>query len=718
LAPGLPGKRNPMRPPPTLRLSRDHRRRLLFGGLALVIALAGVAFRAEAASISLGWNAPTTNADGSTLADLAAYRIYLGTATPSCPSASFHTVPSPTTSPRSGDVVASRIVGLTAGTTYVARVTAVDTSGNESGCSGSVSGAAVPDFSVTPSAATSFGSLTVGSTVDRTFTVENTSPASINASVSVGAPFTIVSGGSVSVPAAATRTVTVRFAPTAAGSFAGNVSFTANGDVVSRAVSGSAVSASPPATSATLSVTKNGTGTGTVSSAPAGIACGSDCSESVTSGTSLTLTAAAASGSTFAGWAGACAGTAASCTVTVSGAASVTATFTRNPVTLSVTKNGTGTGTVSSAPAGIACGGDCSESVTPGTQLILTASAAPGSTFAGWGGACAGAATSCTVTVDTTTGVSAAFAAAAAPAAAPTISGLAPAGTTVGTGNMVLTVNGSGFTSASVVRWNRHSKATTFVSATQLQIQLYPSELNVVRSVPVDVVTSGPGAGTTATVGFVVSPAAGSPSASPSASPSSTPAAVPVVSSLSPAGTTVGTGNMVLTVNGSGFTSASVVRWNGHNKATTFVSATQLQIRLYPSELYVVRSVPVNVVTPAPGGGISTAIGFVVGPVGSSPSSASSTPAAVPVVGSLSPASTTVGTGNMVLTVNGSGFTSASVVRWNGHGKATTFVSATQLRIQLYPSELNVVRSVPVHVVTPAPGGGASNVQAFPVTAP
>ena len=57
--------------------------------------------------------------------------------------------------------------------------------------------------------------------------------------------------------------------------------------------------------------------------------CGSDCSENYTSGTSVTLTAAPASGSLFSGWGGACAGTG-GCTVAMSAAKSVTATFTAN----------------------------------------------------------------------------------------------------------------------------------------------------------------------------------------------------------------------------------------------------------------------------------------------------------------------------------------------------------------------------------------------------
>jgi endoglucanase len=79
-------------------------------------------------------------------------------------------------------------------------------------------------------------------------------------------------------------------------------------------------------TSQTLTVTRAGTGTGTVTSAPAGINCGTACSAAFPNGTSVTLTAAAAAGSTFAGWSGACSGTA-GCTVGMTQARAVTAAF-------------------------------------------------------------------------------------------------------------------------------------------------------------------------------------------------------------------------------------------------------------------------------------------------------------------------------------------------------------------------------------------------------
>jgi hypothetical protein len=54
----------------------------------------------------------------------------------------------------------------------------------------------------------------------------------------------------------------------------------------------------------TLSVSKSGTGNGSITSSPSGISCGSDCSESYLSGTSVTLTATASTDSIFAGWNG------------------------------------------------------------------------------------------------------------------------------------------------------------------------------------------------------------------------------------------------------------------------------------------------------------------------------------------------------------------------------------------------------------------------------
>ncbi len=83
----------------------------------------------------------------------------------------------------------------------------------------------------------------------------------------------------------------------------------------------------PPSTSFLLTVAKAGNGVGSVRSTPAGITCGSDCTQSYASGTVVTLTATVRSGSSFSGWSGVCTGTGA-CVVTMNAAKTVTATFT------------------------------------------------------------------------------------------------------------------------------------------------------------------------------------------------------------------------------------------------------------------------------------------------------------------------------------------------------------------------------------------------------
>jgi hypothetical protein len=79
-----------------------------------------------------------------------------------------------------------------------------------------------------------------------------------------------------------------------------------------------------------LTVSKSGSGNGTVISNPAGINCGSTCSNASNAfviGSRVTLTATPAQGSTFFHWVGNCAGNSTSCEVTMNAAKTVTAVF-------------------------------------------------------------------------------------------------------------------------------------------------------------------------------------------------------------------------------------------------------------------------------------------------------------------------------------------------------------------------------------------------------
>jgi len=83
---------------------------------------------------------------------------------------------------------------------------------------------------------------------------------------------------------------------------------------------------SVPAPPSSVQLTVSKTGAGAVTSNPAGINCGSTCTASFNSGTTVTLTATPSAGSVFAGWSGACSGTG-PCSLTLSAATSTAATF-------------------------------------------------------------------------------------------------------------------------------------------------------------------------------------------------------------------------------------------------------------------------------------------------------------------------------------------------------------------------------------------------------
>jgi uncharacterized repeat protein (TIGR02543 family) len=169
-------------------------------------------------------------------------------------------------------------------------------------------------------------------------------------------------------------------------------------------------------------------GSGTVTSSPAGVNCAvqrteiaGTCSANFDEGTSVTLTALAASGSTFTGWTGACTGSTATCTVTLDQSADVTAGFriaVPRALTVSAGAGGAG-GQVTSTPAGINCvmngttlAGTCTTEFPDGSVVTLLAAGIGASAFQAWSGDCAGSGTtpSCPVTMSADRSVVASFA--------------------------------------------------------------------------------------------------------------------------------------------------------------------------------------------------------------------------------------------------------------------------------------------------------------------
>ena len=275
----------------------------------------------------------------------------------------------------------------------------------------------------------------------------------------------------------------------------------------------------------------------------------------------------------------------------------------------------------------------------------------------------------------------------------PATTSLSPTNITAGSAAFPLTIKGSNFVSGSVVMWNSTSLTPASVSPGQIQVTVPASAIANAGPASVTVFNPAPGGGTSKpALNFTINPTA------------------PTTTSLSPASAILGSPAFTLTVKGTNFISganASVVKWNGSSRTTTYVSPTQLKAAILKADLLTAGTVPVTVTNPVQGGGTSNAQTFTI----DNP---------VPVVAApLVPPSTAAGGAAFTLTVNGAAnFVSSSVVNWNGSPRVTTFVSATQLTAAITAADIAVAGSFPVTVTNPMPGGGASNAVPFTVNNP
>ncbi len=166
----------------------------------------------------------------------------------------------------------------------------------------------------------------------------------------------------------------------------------------------------------TVTAPTNGYVTGTTGGGDAKttvIDCGpgnrTDCSETLASGTVVTLTATADAKYLFGGWSGACTG-AEACTLTLNADSTVGTTFVAaRSLTVTAPSHGKVTGRIGTRTV-IDCGSDCSETVADGTRVALSASPDSDYRFDGWGDACASeTSAACSLTLDADRTVSVAF---------------------------------------------------------------------------------------------------------------------------------------------------------------------------------------------------------------------------------------------------------------------------------------------------------------------
>jgi uncharacterized repeat protein (TIGR02543 family) len=126
-----------------------------------------------------------------------------------------------------------------------------------------------------------------------------------------------------------------------------------------------------------------------------------------------------------------------------------------------------------------------------GTVVGMSQSTNSGWTFTGWTNDLTGTTSPQNLTINPDELVNASYNTAATPLA---VSGFVPASTKAGAASFTLTVNGAGFTPSSVILVNHQARATTFVSATQLKVQILAADIAASGAFQVAVANSPSGA--------------------------------------------------------------------------------------------------------------------------------------------------------------------------------------------------------------------------------
>ncbi|HEY9075108.1 MAG TPA: IPT/TIG domain-containing protein [Anaerolineaceae bacterium] len=170
---------------------------------------------------------------------------------------------------------------------------------------------------------------------------------------------------------------------------------------------------------------------------------------------------------------------------------------------------------------------------------------------------------------------------------------------------------------------------------------------------------------------------------------------IPVITAFNPTSKYAGESGFTLAITGSGFQSGAHAHWNGSDRTTTYVSPTQLNVTILAADIASIGNYPVTITNP--GEATSSPVNF---PVLTNP---------LPSVTSVFPPFTFTSQ-SFTITINGSGFTSRSTVKWGSNTINPTTITSTQIVATvssgIVPSSASTST---VTVVNPSPGGGTSN---------
>jgi len=263
---------------------------------------------------------------------------------------------------------------------------------------------------------------------------------------------------------------------------------------------------------------------------------------------------------------------------------------------------------------------------------------------------------------------------------APVTNSIDPLVVIAGAAAFTLTVEGSGFASGAVLKWNASLLPTTFLDGGTLMAQVSADLVAAAAQVKVIAVN---------------------PDGTSSNSQTLTVAKAPTIVSINPPSVAAGSPGFTLSVQGSGFVSGAVVQLRSTALATTWLSSTLLQAQVLRGQVATAAQMNVAVKSPGPRAQSSNVQVLAV--------------ASTPVINSLEPSAMVAGSAAFTLTVVGSGFVSGAVVKLGGTALPTTFQNANELTAQVTAAQVAAVASLSLTVSNP--NGTASNGQTLAVTA-
>ena len=258
----------------------------------------------------------------------------------------------------------------------------------------------------------------------------------------------------------------------------------------------------------------------------------------------------------------------------------------------------------------------------------------------------------------------------------PVLVSLDPTSVNQGSGAFLLTVTGDQFVPTSTIRWNGLDRSTTFVNGNTLQCTIPLSFLISAGYADVTVFNREPGGGLSNPLQFAVN------------------APAPTISSLTPDHAEQNGFGFEITVAGSGFRDGCVVRFDGMDRVTTFVSSTSVKAQILDEDLFTVGPHTITVQNPQPSPE-SLPVTFTV--TYPAPGLVSVTPQEIPA-----------GSPDVEVQLVGYDFAPNAFARLGGVNLPTVVLSSTELMATVPAAEVASGRVAQMVVVNPEPGGGES----------